>query len=53
MYIWFSFAFLCSFPEYELEEKSRDMEAKQETIGKSFVLLTHYYQTGILQICLD
>lgn len=38
------FFFICSVPEHELKEESRNMEAKQETVGKGF-LLTQYCPT--------
>lgn len=36
--------FFFSVPEHELKEESRNMEAKQETVGKGF-LLTQYWPT--------
>lgn len=43
--------FFFSVTEHELKEESRNMEAKQETVGKSF-LLTQYCSThsGWVQI---
>lgn len=37
--------FFFSVPEHELKEESRNMEAKQETVGKGF-LLTQYCPTN-------
>lgn len=42
MYTVNAFGFLSSFSKYELEEESRDMEAKQKTVGKGFHF-TQYY----------